>query len=328
MAQLQALLRPLLAIAVLFIILILIVGLIGKMFSGIHFGSLLSAISISREKISVAAAPAVVASGEKTAISWNHEHKSANGLYELVYPCRENLIIKTESGETISCNSSYPLGSSNSIIIIPTLEGSDTANIPVSISFTPNGADRVALSGSVQLTINPASGASTSKASTSTKGSSESTKPGNKKMNTYPIPGGQSTPPLANQNGYPDLAIELIAAGSLATTSGTETLIPKSTLLPGEQAGVRFIIKNIGSGPSGPWIFNANLPINSSGSFFISDSQASLNPGESVVFTMGFNNLKNSGANVATFTVDPNAYISRDLNRANNSFSVTINRGY
>lgn len=105
---------------------------------------------------------------------------------------------------------------------------------------------------------------------------------GQKTTNTYQI-GGTAASTLS---GLPDLVVSSIVTGYLTTTA-TDSFVASSTVPSNGTAAVNFTIKNVGTNVSGPWCFSATIPTSSS-YLYQSQSQQSLNPGDSIEYTLGF----------------------------------------
>jgi len=106
---------------------------------------------------------------------------------------------------------------------------------------------------------------------------------GDRTTNTYQIAGATSTRPLS---GHPDLTSSIVSIGYLATSSA-ESFVASSTVPYNHRPAVKFTIKNIGTNATGRWRFNASIPTSSSYIYY-SPFQQSLNPGESIEYTLGF----------------------------------------
>ncbi|MHB8860329.1 MAG: hypothetical protein ACYC48_01170 [Minisyncoccota bacterium] len=105
---------------------------------------------------------------------------------------------------------------------------------------------------------------------------------GEKTSDTYQI-AGTSTPSLY---GFPDFVTHINAVGYLATSSA-DSFVASTTVPAGGRAAVSFTIKNVGTNVSGPWRFSASIPTQTA-YIFQSQPQQSLNPGDSIDFTLGF----------------------------------------
>lgn len=320
-----AILRPIVIIGILVIVLILILGGIFRLSRGLPEGgvrNLFSAIFLSREKITLTASPSSIESGGVLALSWSHEKKTRDGLYEISYPCWPNFRLQAD-GKDIPCNSAFPIGTAT-LLITPVSENTGAIDIPITITFTPEVASRPALSASAVVTVTPETKEETSTTTPTGPASGGGTRTptaGEKKTTVYPIQGGSGARAF-DPNGYPDLAIEILDSGILIG----DTFVKSSTVGQGQRAAVIFSVKNLGTNITPDWKFKANLP--TANGEFTSETQTPLYPGDRIEFTIGFDNPNNQGANTVNLTVDPEGRIFKDPNRVNNYASVVINRSY
>ena len=125
----------------------------------------------------------------------------------------------------------------------------------------------------------------------STNSNTETTKPTNKTItpttgertnSTYQI-GGATTTTLS---GLPDLVVNISSIGYLASTTA-DSFVATSTIQSNNRPAVKFTIKNVGINSSGKWRFSAYIPTQSSYLYY-SPFQQSLSPGDSIDYTLGF----------------------------------------
>ena len=114
--------------------------------------------------------------------------------------------------------------------------------------------------------------------------------------------------------GLPDLAVTILATGYL-TGQTTDTFVPATIIPPGARPAVKFSVADVGTNSTGPWSFLAQIPT-LTGAPFNSPVEASMNPGDHVVFTMGFN-LAAPGSQAITVVADPN-HLVQESNEVNN----------
>lgn len=117
-------------------------------------------------------------------------------------------------------------------------------------------------------------------------------KAGPETTDTYAIGGSSSVP--GTPYGFPDLVVQIHAVGYLASTSA-DSFIASTTVPAGSRPAVRFTIKNSGTNVSGTWRFSASIPTQTA-YIFESPQQQALNPGDSIDYTLGFDQA-NRGAN-------------------------------
>jgi hypothetical protein len=127
-----------------------------------------------------------------------------------------------------------------------------------------------------------------------------------------------------NNNGTADLSIRILDTGVVNRSTGAYTA--QSTLGSSDRVGVRFEVTNSGSTATGAWKFHADLPATDDRiAHYDSDSEPTLNPGQTMTFTVTFETLKYQGDNTVTISVDSAHQVS-ESNENNNTASATIIR--
>ena len=125
-------------------------------------------------------------------------------------------------------------------------------------------------------------------------------------------------------SGNADLSVHILDTGIIDRSNGTYTV--KNSAGSSDKIGIRFQVTNNGTDATGAWKFQATLPASDSRiAHYISDSEPSLNPGQSMTFSLGFETLKDTGINTATITVDSANQVN-ESNESNNTASVNIVR--
>ncbi len=140
---------------------------------------------------------------------------------------------------------------------------------------------------------------------------------GPKTQKTYPVTGTGAS----SATGKPDLAVTILDIGTVDKTSGAYTAT--TTLKSTDRIAVRFQVANIGTKATGAWYFNAVLPTYPS-YIFSSDAEQSLNPGDRIEFTVGFDDVAQANGNIVVINADPTGSIN-EISKANNIASTTIN---
>lgn len=140
--------------------------------------------------------------------------------------------------------------------------------------------------------------------------------PGPESTGTYAL--GTSTP--AAYYGLPDLIVRIDTIGYLATTSA-ESFVASSTVPAGSRPAVRFTIVNVGTNVAAPWRFSASIPT-SSGFIFQSQPQQMLAPGDSIQYTLGFDQPK-TGLQTISVTANFDKAVA-ETNPDNNSASANL----
>lgn len=129
------------------------------------------------------------------------------------------------------------------------------------------------------------------------------------------------TPTTPTLYGLPDFVVNITAVGYLSTTSA-DSFIVATSVPNGARPAVRFSIKNIGTNVAGAWRFSASIPTQTA-YIYQSAPQQSLNPGDHIDYTMGFDQA-NPGAN-QTISITANFdHAVTESNTNNNSASATI----
>jgi hypothetical protein len=86
--------------------------------------------------------------------------------------------------------------------------------------------------------------------------------------------------------------------------------------------GIKFEVRNDGDTVTGPWSFTASLPSLST-PVYNSNTQISLRPGDSIIFTLGFSNLTGQNQSLITVNVDPANQV-RESVETNNVLTAPI----
>jgi hypothetical protein len=121
--------------------------------------------------------------------------------------------------------------------------------------------------------------------------------------------------------GFPDLVVNITAVGYLATTS-PDSFVATSTVPASGRPAVKFTIKNIGTNVAGAWRFSASIPTQTA-YIFQSQPQQILNPGDSIDYTLGFDQA-NRGSN-QTISVTANFdHAIAEITVNNNSASASL----
>lgn len=114
-----------------------------------------------------------------------------------------------------------------------------------------------------------------------------------------------TTPTAVAPYGNPDLSANVTDVGYLPRTGDTNSFVGSNTIPSGTDGAVKFTITNVGTNVTGPWNFSVNIPTSPS-QYFVSPDQASLNPGDSVDYILGFSRGFSSGQQVTvTVSADP-----------------------
>ena len=140
---------------------------------------------------------------------------------------------------------------------------------------------------------------------------------GKEATSTAPL-GGASPAALS---GLPDLVAHIDAVGYLATSSA-DSFVASSTVPAGSRPAVKFSIKNIGTNATGAWRWSASIPT-SSDSIYQSAAQQSLNPGDYIEYTLGFDQANPGTSQMISVTANFDHAVTESTTN-NDSASVQV----
>lgn len=132
-----------------------------------------------------------------------------------------------------------------------------------------------------------------------------------------------STPTTpAPLTGLPDLTVKIAAIGYLANDS-QNTFVASSSVPVGLRPAVRFTVFNKGTNITGAWNFSAAIPTRSATSYK-SPMQQSLLPGDSIDYTLGFDQARSGKDQPIEIKVNYDSYVA-ESNTTNNTASISLN---
>ena len=262
------------------------------------FGSFFGA---SGESIEITV-PETVESGKAFELAWNYE-PSATGTYAFLYQCANGLTFRTPSsvGTTneIGCGAAYTIPADGSkLSLTPTLSGTSSLSIPLSIIFLPSATGTQA-EGSASVTVVAKTATTPTPYATPTAPPADGPAPyATPSAAPYPTP-VSTLRPNPPAGGPADLSVRIIS------------IVPDSY----GAAAVTFDIANIGGTATGIYYFTAQLPTQQMYTYS-SPMQASLSPGSHIVNTLRFTQVQQGGG---TFSVslDPSNTV-HESNESNN----------
>ena len=317
------------AILMAFVILIIISSvsylpaIMGRISSSLS--AALYSVFIPADNATMTADKTIVNTGEDFTVSFK-KTDTMNGLFTISYACDSGATlqsVETAGLKIINCDKPYYLLDNTSIKIRPFTKDS-VVRLVIQGSFENTETDQTDKVGVVRIIIkNNSVGVMVSTSSVSTTNTSN-TVTNNSGANTYSPSTYQP-----NYNAKPDLAIRQLQIGLL---NNANNLITNQTQFSASNmVGIKFEIRNDGDADTGPWVFTASLPSNST-PVYNSATQISLKPGESIIFTLGFSNLTNQYNDLITIKADPLNGVS-ECNEYNNTLTSTItntsyNSGY
>ncbi len=141
--------------------------------------------------------------------------------------------------------------------------------------------------------------------------------PGQTTSGTYQIGGNTPSAPY----GFPDLTVSINAVGYLATTSA-ESFVAALTVPNGSRPAVKFTVKNSGTNIASAWRFSASIPTQIT-YVYQSQLQQPLNPGDSIEFTLGFDQANRGTDQTISVTVNPDNAVTESATN-NNSASAKL----
>lgn len=209
---------------------------------------------------------------------------------------------------------------------VPTAVGRlGAAAVSLSQIFTPAPRPSLSVVSTASTTIWFGTAPSTGARATSTSAvtpkkpvSDTLTTAGSKTSGTYQIDGIGGTPTLS---GLPDFVVNITAVGYFTSTS-TDSFIASSTVPSGNRPAVTFTIKNIGTNATGAWRFSASIPTQSA-YIYQSQPQQSLNPGDSIDYTLGFDRANTGTDKMISVTANFDRTVT-ESNTDNNSAATKI----
>jgi hypothetical protein len=140
------------------------------------------------------------------------------------------------------------------------------------------------------------------------------------KKTTSTVALGDAAPTAATLSGLPDLMVKITKTGYMATSSNT--LVASSTIPAGSRPAVSFTIKNIGTNVSGAWRFSAAIPTQTA-YVYESPAQQTLAPGDSIEYTLGFDQATSGTNEIVSITANFDNAI-KESSSANNTASTSI----
>jgi hypothetical protein len=238
--------------------------------------------------------PQAVQSGTPFTLSFTHQNGSGNYAYQFSYSCANGLTVQAPvpsgSMQTVPCNTPFNYTNATSQVqLVATANG--TAPIATTFTVAAKSLANNAITASANANINvvPAQG---TKPATPT----PAPKPTTTKPTTSYVPAKTTARTLY---GSPDLAVTM---GAITNSGG--------------RYSVQFTIQNVGTNVAASgWTFRAALPT-SPAYTYSSNPQQALNPGDKVVYNLGFSMNQN------TYSYGyQNSY-------TNNPYSYPANCGY
>lgn len=279
----------------------------------------LYSIFIPAEKATITADKKIVNSGEDFTITFK-KVTDTTGFFTVSYSCDFNIdLMSVESNglKKINCDTPYYLLENETAVQIRPITNDSVTRLVIDGSFENNDTQKIEKIGVARITIknDSANTVTNSPVNISTTPTSAVT---NTSTNIIENPITNAIAPI--YYGKPDLAIRILQVGLLI--NGTNLITTQNQFNYADTVGIKFEIRNDGSINTGPWSFSVSLPSFSTPNYN-SNTQISLRPSESIIYTLGFSNLTNQNTGLITINVDP-ANIINESTEINNTASYMI----
>jgi hypothetical protein len=308
-----------------FVILIILISIsfLPSIFSKVSssFSAALYSIFVPAEGATMTANKNLINSGEDFTINFKKGDAPAAGLFAISYACNNNVTdvfsIENAGLKKIECDTSYYLLENETSITIKTFTNESVTRLAIEGVFENNDTQKKETVGVIRVTIK---NDSTNAVTTPPVETNPVTTNTNNNTPTY-------VPPTITQPTYygqPDLAVRILQVGIL---SGNTIITNQSQFNYSDMVGIRFEVRNDGTAVTGPWNFTAILPSLSTPTYS-SNTQISLKPGDSIIFTLGFSNLTNKYSNLITINVDPQNIVAESAEYNNMSTQTISNLTY
>ena len=308
-------------IAFIIIIILLSASYLPRIMSRISssFSAALYSIFIPVENATMSVDKKIVSSGEDFSINFKKgETITADGLFTISYTCNDNAeLFSVESAglKKIDCDTPYYLLENDRSIKIRTLTADSVVRLVIQGSFENNDTQKTEAVGVARVTVkNEAFGTIIDDFLTPVDNTNTTT------TNSSNTPTYNPSASAYAYYGQADLAVRILQIGLMS--NGTNLITNQSQFSYQDMIGIRFEVRNDGDSATGAWNFTAVLPSNSTPTYN-SNTQVSLRPGESIVFTLGFSNLSNQRTGTININVDPQNMVSESV-EYNNLASQTI----
>lgn len=248
-------------------------------------------------------------------LAWENNRNA--GIYEFSYVCIDGFYFETKAGELIHCDDPFTfINTDNTLALVPVSLGNRLIDVSVMLAFRADesGADA---DGTILLAV-VNENVTDSRSAFGENDSADSTPEAPQSETT--VIGGSARAPI-RLFGLPDLSVRILEIGTINRSTGD--FVATSTVVRGEKAAVRFEIVNIGTNVSGLWNFHAVLPTTSIPDYEPNELQASLNPGERILYTISFDRLKHATEGLFTIEIDPDSILN-EITRTNNRAEIII----
>lgn len=286
-------------------------------------GSNISNLFQGKERLVVNTSSLTIASGEKTTLSVEHKNKRANtsGDYFITISCAEGVEIELD-GKEVTCDKETLLTATEDPELTVTSLKSRYVDIEITARFESEDAKQD-LSSDLLLTVvnrKIASELTDDKKDqtedketpkTEEKPKEEEKKPEERAPEFITVERRGSR--YSYPDGTPDLAVTINDIGYLDRNG---KFVSSNSVTRDDRIAVRFTVSNLGNKETGNWYFSALVPVEGD-SYHRSGKQPSLQPGDKMVFTLGFDNIDYRGEGKFYLNIDPLGEI-KEVSELNN----------
>lgn len=255
-------------------------------------------------------------------ITW--EKDTQPGTYAFSYSCADGVMVEiiTEEGlRSISCDTRYSLGDTDTLTLITESTDSTESSLAYAISFMRAndigpiriGEQTIAIKNEDLAVLPDGGGEVLGEADQNEFMLDEVVKPELPKQT--PVPPTVPTPtfiiPTSNPNGFTDLATRFLNVGEIVNNKFVTGSVERD-----DAGAFQFEVKNIGTKTSESWGYTVTLP---GGETYTSPTQAALKPNERAVISLGFDT-----PDINAFTFIVVLRTDEDRTSSNNSFRRAI----
>lgn len=218
-------------------------------------------------------APASINSGDTLSLGWQHKGGSGEYSYAVSYACQDGVSLKapTASGswQAVGCNTPFNYtNATRSTTLVVTNTNTSAKPIDITVAATKLSSGEVRASAAARVSV--AAGKTATQTTTTIK------KPTSSSSGATYVRSTQTK----QLYGYPDLSV------TITSNPGT--------VRAGSRVTLQFVVQNTGTNTAAQgWSFTASLPLNPSFSnqgqyTYNSGAQQALNPGDKIVYTLGY----------------------------------------
>ena len=298
-------------------------GVISRVSSSLS--AALYSVFVPAEGATMTANRMIMNSGEDFVITFKRG-EATDGLFAVSYSCditAELMAVESAGLKKIDCDTKYYLLDNDTSIKIRVNTNDSVVRLLVEGAFEDNASQKTETIGVVRITVkNDSVGniipavkpAVTTTAPTTVTPAPAVSQP------SYVAP----LVPTTYYYGKPDLAVRMLQVGLL---TGSNYITSQNQFSYQDMVGIKFEVRNDGDTVTGPWSFTATMPSISTPTYN-SPTQVSLKPGDSIIFTLGFNALTNTYSNNITVQVDPYNQVSESSESNNTIISTIFNSSY